>query len=730
MSPRRAVFLINLLQDVNIVRPLAYLAREASVRPVFLLSQRFLKRDRKGLWRDEVERIAQEIGAAVHVYDAVFDAYQHLQGGNGVLIAASESDLPAHVDTHEVFRAAPASYLKVTLQHGYECVGFLQSRQHDLSHGRNVRFAADVLAGWTPLERQRSMPASERAKYLFTGATARIVLPDESPRRRIPAEALICENLHSVRFTAEGDHRDAFMEMFNGFAVAMRSADKRIALRPHPGGKRVFDLSGAGPAVLREEAPFYSLDLSSVAYGVSPPSSVVIDLLLADTPAAVWRDPAGDMDADAYAGLHSVSLPGDVLAFRRLALTSREEVLERQRRFLADRGLNKPVEAVRAAFLDLLGGARPAVRTTAAPPTWLVAADAVAATQTISFVQPFAEQTAPRIAAIGHDESWNEPAALDALWKQHRPCGLVLSRYTRSAGQALIDKARAEGVPVVFHIDDDLLAVPDSLGKAKYDYYNQPERLAALKSAMNAADVVYASTAPLAERLKQHGVVAPVIAGDIYCTVEVPDAPGPGRDAGPIIGYMGTGGHGADLDMVLPAITTLLDEFPALRFETFGTIKPPAWLAETYGERVGHHAGESNYDLFLARLGELGWSIGLAPLEDTAFNRCKADTKWVEYSRAGIAVVASDLPVYHRACADGAGWLAASTEDWTHILRALVSDANAVQTGVDKARARLKQDYTRARLADQVRRVFTAAEVARAATGDITARSDSPGRPV
>ncbi|MGH7026607.1 hypothetical protein [Brevundimonas sp.] len=732
MSQHRAVFLINLLQDVNIIRPLAYLAREAAAQPAFLLSKRFSNRDRKGVWRSEIERIARDVGAAVHTYDSVFDAYEILQGGAGVLVAASESNLSAHADTHDVFRSAPSAYLKVTLQHGYECVGFLQSRQHDRAHGRNIRFAADVLAGWTPLERQRSMPGAERGKYLFTGSTARIVLPDTAPRRRIPAEALVCENLHSVRFTAEGDHRDAFMEMFNGFAAAMGPADKRIALRPHPGGKRAFDLSRAGSAVIREDAPLYALDLGSVAYGVSPPSSVVVDLLMADTPVAVWRDPAGDMDADAYAGLCSVSLPGDVLAFRREALTNRDAVLERQRRFLTDRGLDKPAGAVKDAFLGLLGGARPALRadttrSEAATPTWLVVADSAGATQNISFVQPFADPAPLRIALVGHDKTWNKPAALDALWNRHAPEGLVLSRYTQSAGDALIRKARSAGVPVVFHIDDDLLAVPTSLGQSKYDYYNQPDRLAALKAAMNASDVVYASTGPLAERLRSHGVTAPIVAGDLYCSVESAAWDAPPAAPGPIIGYMGTGGHGADLDMVLPTVKALLDEFPTLRFESFGTIKPPPWLAETYGDRVGHHPGLADYDRFLARLGELGWSIGLAPLEDTPFNRCKADTKWVEYSHAGIAVVATDLPVYHRACADGAGWLASSSEDWTRILRHLVADAAATRATVEKARARLRQDYTRTRLADQVLQVFAAVTPGAGTPTDAPATGDQSG---
>ena len=78
--------------------------------------------------------------------------------------------------------------------------------------------------------------------------------------------------------------------------------------------------------------------------------------------------------------------------------------------------------------------------------------------------------------------------------------------------------------------------------------------------------------------------------------------------------------------MVLPAVRRLMSEVPNLRFETFGTIGATQSLSE-FGSRVGHHRGVPNYALFLARLSELGWWVGIAPLEDTPFNRCKADTK-------------------------------------------------------------------------------------------------------
>lgn len=326
----------------------------------------------------------------------------------------------------------------------------------------------------------------------------------------------------------------------------------------------------------------------------------------------------------------------------------------------------------------------------------------------ISFSQPLAQDVAIgsiNLRLIAHDRTWTEESEARAVIQDHRPDILVLSRYTAPEAQSLIRAARSSGTAVIFHLDDDLLKVPRSLGKSKYDHYSQPGRVAALKAALNASDLVYASTPPLAARLAKHGITAPISAGDIYCSVMPEAMRAPLPSTGPVIGYMATGGHGADLDLVLPAIEQLLEETPDLRFETFGTIPPPQRLAR-FGARAAHFKGIPDYSAFLDRLHDLGWWIAIAPLENTPFNRCKADTKWVEYAFCGIPAVVSDLPVYHKACSDGAGALAADTEQWLKALRTMLIDRRARETTLDRARQRLKNLYDRELLRLQVNRIF------------------------
>ncbi|WP_075216455.1 glycosyltransferase [Mongoliimonas terrestris] len=343
--------------------------------------------------------------------------------------------------------------------------------------------------------------------------------------------------------------------------------------------------------------------------------------------------------------------------------------------------------------------------TQAAPPErLLVVTDQVSATQVISFLNPLARRPGTPVAFLALA---GRPDLLRDL-RDFRPTAAVLSRVTRPEGRDVALRLRDAGLPVVFHIDDDLLAVPLSLGRSKYDFYNAPERLAALRATMEECDLVYASTGPLAEALVAHGIGRPVVAGSVYCTVDPDRLPQPLPATRPVIGYMGTGGHSADLEMIVPVLDRLLRDYPSLRFETFGTIASPRGLA-AHGARVAHHGPVDNYAGFLDRLSALGWWIGLAPLEDNPFNRCKADTKWVEYSVAGAAVVASDLPVYHRACAGDAGRLARGPEDWYPILRHLIDHAPERQRLVAAARAKLAATYPHAALRAQIADVLAAA---------------------
>jgi hypothetical protein len=331
------------------------------------------------------------------------------------------------------------------------------------------------------------------------------------------------------------------------------------------------------------------------------------------------------------------------------------------------------------------------------------------ATQKISFGQPFDGSSGAEAIQIQFENDYSDPARIESFFSTHRPDLLVLSRYTSQLGSEWIRLARGAGIPVVFHIDDDLLAVPRSLGEAKYSAYNRPKRLSALRRNIESCDLLYVSTSELAKRFNDYSIGPPVIAGDIYCSVAVGEIGATIPPAtGPVIGYMGTSGHSADLAMVLPAISDVMDAVPELQFELFGTIEAPPEMGR-YGRRVRHLPPVADYADFIPHLRSLGWWIGVAPLEDNAFNRCKADTKWVEYSLAGMAVVASDLPVYERACGEGAGLLADGREAWRDSLLMLLHQPALLYSVVGTAQQKLRRFYTHEKLREQVMRVFETA---------------------
>jgi hypothetical protein len=328
-------FLFNLVQDVNILRGLVYLtARETDARIVLLVSQGFLKRDRQLIWQEEVATMAADAQASIYLYGNPGEACATLAGSSGLIFAASESNLKAHCETGDVFRAAPSSFLRITLQHGLECVGFLQSREHTISHGRNISFAADVVCSWFGAKSLTSLTASERSKLYVTGPPFLLQRP-VGGAAQANIGGLVCENMHSVRLRASGDHKSSFMDIFFAFCAKMAAQGQEVALRPHPGGQYVLKNNVELPAnVWLDKLPAYRAGLKHYHFGISAPSTIVFDMVLAGIPVGVWRDSGGVMDATNYEGLTEISTLDDWLAFERDVRIRPEMILARQEAFI------------------------------------------------------------------------------------------------------------------------------------------------------------------------------------------------------------------------------------------------------------------------------------------------------------------------------------------------------------------------------------------------------------
>lgn len=362
MKSGHIVFIINLLQDINIIRPLVFMAaKDLGRRTLFLVSSTFRKLDTTGLWQQEMVEIVSETHAAIVDFDHEIDALRALSDKNGLLIAASESHLKPHLSVHNLFRAAPARFLKVTLQHGFECVGFLQSRDQNLAHGKNITFAADIICGWCEEERLTSITPSQRHKLYVTGPTAVLQMPAPSKTKELLEMGLVCENMHSPRLNIAGNFKMDFLAIFADYCTALRAEGRKVALRPHPGGQYMLKKNvPLQKNVIISNAPIYKTDLSRYAYGISAPSSILIDMVLAGIPTAVWQDQGNVMDLGNYAGLTRISSLNEWLDFSREAVAHPERFLNVQHRFIERQQMRTSPELVYRRYAALLNSFAPA----------------------------------------------------------------------------------------------------------------------------------------------------------------------------------------------------------------------------------------------------------------------------------------------------------------------------------------------------------------------------------
>jgi glycosyltransferase involved in cell wall biosynthesis len=268
---------------------------------------------------------------------------------------------------------------------------------------------------------------------------------------------------------------------------------------------------------------------------------------------------------------------------------------------------------------------------------------------------------------------------------------IVTQRYAvpdqRAAG-ALLAHARKSGARLLFDVDDDLLNLP----KKHSDINRLSPKTSVVETLLRGADRVQVSTSELAARLApvtQPGAVV-VVPNGLDERLWSPAPPPEHAEAGAAFAaagvagrvtrllYMGTATHGPDLDLILPALERLKATFAAqISIELVGILGAGDLPPFVKRVEVPHRAGLS-YPAFVAWLiaqqSQRPWAIGIAPLADNAFNRCKSSIKLLDYGALGLAAVASDMPAYR--AADGSalpGALLAPDETaWFHALAQLI----------------------------------------------------------
>ena len=287
-------------------------------------------------------------------------------------------------------------------------------------------------------------------------------------------------------------------------------------------------------------------------------------------------------------------------------------------------------------------------------------------------------------------------ALVEWLVNSTTPQIVIFSRYAAPCAKALLEAFQSHRVPVLYYCDDNLLDLPDTLGSGVIAAHGTEPVRDARRFCLARVDRVLASTGYLATRLRTQFpsqrvteiCYPPYLASLIRKASRKDDRR---SDKQVTIGYMGSRGHQGDLEMVVPTIMHILRQFQHVRFETFGTVAMPTAL-RCFGERVAAHSPRRTYGEFLQFQYDLGWDIGLAPLKDNDFNRCRSPIKFVEYTACDIVTVASNTNVYSSVIGSNPG-LVADEHGWGAVLEQMVMDTDLRWACLGRARSICAERY-------------------------------------
>jgi glycosyltransferase involved in cell wall biosynthesis len=243
---------------------------------------------------------------------------------------------------------------------------------------------------------------------------------------------------------------------------------------------------------------------------------------------------------------------------------------------------------------------------------------------------------------------------------------LVIQRPLPPEMPSVVACAAKEGRRVVIELDDDVWSMAPHNPAARHFGRATLDRLA---ECCRLAHCVIVSTAPLAARVR-------AVTGQREIVV-IPNAVDPAL-AGPertetspiIVGWAGGASHRADFRVARDAVIRA-QSLPGVDVHFYGD-DPLCGPPPTPGPRAIHGW---TADMATHYRNISGFHIGLAPVENSRFNRSKSSLKWIEYSLHSTAAILSAVPCYEGFAVHGeTALLAADKHEWERALMRLMRD--------------------------------------------------------
>jgi glycosyltransferase involved in cell wall biosynthesis len=237
---------------------------------------------------------------------------------------------------------------------------------------------------------------------------------------------------------------------------------------------------------------------------------------------------------------------------------------------------------------------------------------------------------------------------------------VVLVRHVAPGWQTLLRRG-VGGAPVLYFLDDDIPGILNDpylplryACKTAWRYAGMARTLATT----NAFVLVAANG--LAER---YGLGLAAVVPPLPVEACSP-ADGKGTASGELtVFYHATASHRREIRWLREVVQGVAAQMPDVRFEFSGDRRTAGFYADMPNVRV---VPPMSWPDFLAYTSSVRYDVGLAPLLDSPFNRCRSYVKFFDITRAGGVGVYSSATVFDEVVRDGANGVLAddSPRSW------------------------------------------------------------------
>lgn len=242
----------------------------------------------------------------------------------------------------------------------------------------------------------------------------------------------------------------------------------------------------------------------------------------------------------------------------------------------------------------------------------------------------------------------------------------------------ILAERRQSGKPTFFELNDDFCAIQPWNQTA--GFFQNPHAKSLIFALAQGVNAVQTSMPALATRFAFLEKPMHVFPNQLWQVPDLMARHGPVR-----LGWAGSLGHLRDIELLVPVLQELLRAYPELELGIMASDEILHLFAGFPTQRT-FLRGPGSLSDYLGFLQTL--HIGLCPLLDTGFNRCRSDVKFLEYAAQGVVAVCADAPPYRDTVRAGeTGYLYRDDEELKTTIGALISDPKTCQRARANAHA-------------------------------------------